>query len=282
MIEKVIIFTIRRAKWRSDLCWEKLLEIGVPEEMISVYYGVDSQDFQKTRALMEFAINTYGFTFLHRSLDLGYQNNSSIADIAQFIAYLHVLRDIAKNDMNTMIIFDDHHILVRSYTEIQTVLAAEVPEDFYAVSIPQDYQFKIPKIIEDLKQNKKTWDWKPKQDRVLMNGLQTPSESGLILSPGGAQFIFDLAVECLTHVGDEYEWTQSFQQTHVGDEYEWTHSFQQTLDRMIPRINHEYSDRVFSFNHEWVETEWHYDFHSFIYDEAANLLRPIAETKESS
>ena len=241
MIDIVIIFSVKRGKDRQMRCKQYLMEAGVPEDAILIWNGIDHQDFQEKSELAEFAIQARGYAFFQDAVKNGYVEMCPKPYIAQSLSYFDVLMYLHAEEKTGIIIFDDHAIYKRQFSEIQEKLAVEVPESFYMVSISKPLMFETDENYKHLKFNKKTWDWKPMSYKVTMNGLQTPSESGLILSPGGAGFLAGLFVACSTDAHF----------IELG-----TTTFELVLDHQMQRLNSE-CQHIYSFSHEYLKL-YHY------------------------
>ena len=263
MINKVFIFSIERATDRQAACKAQLLERSFPETMIEVWNGVDNIDFKTTSSLLQHAITEKGYTSLKESLKIGLQDVAPIAWVAQSIAFLDLFTHIHKNQHTAMILFDDHTV-TRDFTTIQNILKTEIPFNFYGVFMPQRPWFEDMHLIQNLR-DKNTWEMRPKENRVTMNGIQVPSESGMIISPTGAQFFRHLLTMGLTTKENEALWNTSFVLT---------------LNHKLEYLNFNYQKRCFSFVYPHL--------HAIRYDnempclmeiEDGTLRRPVSETK---
>ena len=189
MIDRVIIFSLESLADRQQVCREQLEEVNlVPSEKIHIWNGVDSADFEKSSDLLRYAIENHGYTFLQDALDLGIQNISKIYTIGQMISTLDVLKHITDKDLTALLLFDDAAIQGATFDEILHVLENEVREDFYAVAIPDEYLYQNMDHLKDLG----THDWELEEGRQTLDGLQVEADNGLIISPTGAKFLFDL------------------------------------------------------------------------------------------
>lgn len=260
MIDKVFIFSVARAKDRQQWCKQHLLEKAFPESIIDVWNGLDNADFKTSLAVLQYAIEKRGYTFLKKSLALGLHRVSPIAWLAQSIAFLDIFKHISEDTQNSMILFDDHTVS-RGYHEINNVIQAEIPTDFYGIFMAQPAWFEELHLIKDLK-NKDTWAMIPEKNRATMNGLQVPSESGMILSPSGASFFRERFIELLTTKEGAY-----------------ATSFVLALNHQLCALNRTYKHKLFSFVFSEVHV-YHYapDIPCLIESEEGILRRPISET----
>ena len=227
MIDTVIVFSIERGRKRYESCKDLLLEAGVPEASILIWKGIDEQDFtDKTELAKHF----------QRPVSAEYVEFSPKSHIAQSISYLDVLIYLQEQKKTGLIIFDDHAIYKRKYSEILEKLDEEVAEDFYMVSISKPKMFETFDNYKYLRFEKETWWQTPVGTRTTMRGLQTPSESGLILSPTGASLFADLFID------------STFKRINLK-----ITTFELTLCRNMAWINSEWGEHLYSFSDRYVK-----------------------------
>ena len=241
MIDQTVIFSIERLQKRSIYCQKLLVEQGFPREKIKIFNGVDVQGLKTRQELIEFAIEEKGYKFLKNLevYDLNHEvsNLQELAYLAQMISHLCLFNQIAQSDQNIFIIFDDRRLGILDdvdekniYSEIQTILQNEIPEDFYFVGALQDYAFN-PAGEDEIERSL----WSPAEGKRTLIGLQYQIDNAMVVSPKGASYLF----EAIKH---EYE-------THPN------HALEGIMGTLLREANSaEYRNYFHTFDKNWIRS----------------------------